>query len=236
MLRVLHEYQAGDHTQLLEETTRMRGEVGCRSAELYRSIGSAASFALATVWEDEPAYWRWWAGVVGGSYPNLFSLVSTGQPSEFYHQQGFQLADSVWAPADLDEGARKIFWPARGPVRIIIETAFEASEALRGGLLADVAETRREPGCVAYDWLENVELPGHLLLLELWSDQVIYDRHWAIRLSTAGFRGNPPPMVAPQRGALTAEFYRHQQFRHQYDRWMPDEVSLYATAVSWPAS
>ncbi len=247
MLRVLHEFD--DPTvlgPLADELAAIRDEPGCASAEAYASLVAGEDFSAATMlWETEAAYDAFWGRVLTGAYPTLAGLVTgdhLGDPqedptaTEFYRRERFAVRGGRWVPEDADESARRIFWPAAGPVRIIIQYAVERSDAMYAAIDTEVAETRREQGCLEYAWLENIDLPGHLLLLELWGDQVVYDRHDALRAATADFRG--PTLrtpTDPQRGPVSREFYRHQDFRHHYDRWLPVDPSAYAQAVFWPA-
>ena len=247
MLRVLHEFD--DPTvlgPLGAELASVRDEPGCASAEAYASLVAGEDFyALTMVWQDEAAYDAFWSRALAGSYPTLLGLVAGAAgddplddraATEFYRQEAFAVRGGRWVPEAADETARRIFWPAAGPVRIIIQYAVDGSDAMYAAIDAEVAETRREEGCLEYAWLENVELPDHLLLLELWADQVVYDRHDALRGATAEFRG--PTLrtpIEPTRGPVSREFYRHQEFRHHYDRWMPEDPAAYAQAVVWPA-
>lgn len=245
MLRVLHEFgEDADRQALLEETSRLREEPGCASAELYATLAAdETELALTMLWETEAAYDAFWARALAGGYPALVGPVTGTSDedetavTEFYRRSTFALREGVWVPEDSEESTRKIFWPAAGPVRIIIQNAVQASEAMYDRIRAEIAETRREEGCLEYAWYENVDLPGHLLLLELWADQVIYDRHWHLRGATAAYVGDTLRVPAePQRGPVAREFYRWQDFRHHYDRWLPAHPAAYATTVSWPAS
>jgi quinol monooxygenase YgiN len=247
VLRVLHEFAIPDPgaetsdtaADITAETARMRSEPGCVTAELYRMLEPAhvPDHALTSVWASEPDYWRFWEKVLKGSYPALNALLTDDEAAtEFYARSAFKLIDGVWGPEDL-VGERRIFWPARGPVRIIIETAVEATDAMYAKIAAEMAETRREDGCQTYGWYENVELKGHLLLLEVWADQVQYDRHWHLRLASAAFVGdNLRRPATPQRGLVSREFYRQQQFRHHYDRWLPSDPMAAATTIEFPAT
>ncbi|MEA5154923.1 putative quinol monooxygenase [Raineyella sp.] len=243
MLRVLHEFHhLTDPGPLRDETDRLRRAPGCASAELYASLDGSAFHALTMLWETEEAYDAFWRRALAGDYPVLTGLV-TGAASdgaattEFYRREVFALRDGVWEPERHGESHRAIHWPAAGAVRVIIQNTVQASAAMYERIAAEVAETRREDGCLLYHWCEAVDLPGHLLLVELWADQVIYDRHWALRGATAAFRGDTLRIPArPQRGPQTREFYRRQRFRHHYERWLPADSYACATTVSWPAS
>ncbi|QGF23552.1 antibiotic biosynthesis monooxygenase [Raineyella fluvialis] len=243
MLRVLHEFHdLADPAPLREETTLLRKAPGCASAELYGSLDESSFHVLTMLWETEEAYDAFWRRALAGDYPVLTGLVTGAAAdgsvgTEFYRREIYALREGVWEPERLGESHRAIRWPATGEVRVVIQNAVQASPAMYDRITAEVAETRREEGCVSYHWCENTELPGHLLLVEVWADQVVYDRHWALRLSTATFRGDPLRIPAtPQRGPQTREFYRRQQFRHHYERWLPADSYAYATTVAWPAS
>lgn len=247
MLRVLHEFD--DPTvlgPLGTELVAIRNEPGCATAEVYASLVAGEDFyALTMLWENEAAYDDFWKRALAGGHPVLVGLVTTAAAAdpqddrastEFYRQEPFAFRGGRWVPEADDEASRTIFWPAAGPVRIIIQYAVQGSDAMHAAIDAEVAETRREEGCLEYAWLENVELPDHLLLLELWADQVVYDRHDAMRAATAGFRG--PTLrtpTDPTRGPVSREFYRYQDFRHHYDRWQPEDPAAYAQAIIWPA-
>lgn len=246
-VRTLHTFdRAEDPDALRAETAALREVPGCSSAELYTSLSPEDEFhAFTTIWESEADFDAWWATVRTGASPEIFTLLATDDPadpdldragSEFYPRTPFALREGVWVPEAADENARTIFWPARGPVRVIIQNAVDASDAMYAKIRAEVVDTRREEGCLEYAWLENVELPGHLLLLEVWSDQIIYDRHWELRRRTAAFVGdNLRTPTTPKRGPISREFYRYHDFRHHYDRWLPADPSAHATAIIWPA-
>ncbi|SDB80575.1 Antibiotic biosynthesis monooxygenase [Raineyella antarctica] len=244
MLRVLHEFaDADDLAALRAVAEQLRQEPGCASAELYATLAEGEDrLALTMLWDDEAAYDEFWARALAGEHPALVTPLTGGTgpddiaSTEFYRRATFALRAGTWVPEHADEGTRKIFWPAGGPVRIIIQNAVHATEAMYDKIRAEIAETRREEGCLDYGWYEDVDLPGHLLLLELWADQVVYDRHWALRGATAAFVGDNLRVPAePQRGPVAREFYRWQDFRHHYDRWLPADPDAYATTVLWPA-
>lgn len=52
-------------------------------------------------------------------------------------------------------------------------------EALRATLLALIAPTRAEDGCVQYDLHESTDTPGHFLFFENWTSRAHLDRHLA---------------------------------------------------------
>lgn len=156
--------------------------------------------------------------------------------TEIYRQTPFALRQGRWVPEEEDESARRIFWPARGEVRIIIHSAVESTPQMYEQIAEEVPATRREDGALGYAWYENVDLPGHLLLLELWADQVRYDRHWQLRGATAAHVG-PSLRVPtqPQRGRVSREFYRRELFRAHYDRWLPADLDQASSTIDYPA-
>ncbi|MDO5700829.1 MAG: antibiotic biosynthesis monooxygenase [Bowdeniella nasicola] len=235
-LRILHEFSNLD---LLDDLTReaaaLRGEENCLSAEVYRAMGGEEHGALTLIWRDEVSYWALWDRVLTGAYPHLGSLARSGAISgEFYTRAPYRLSGGRWVPESDAETGRRIVWPARGAVRIIIQGAYETSADMADLTRLEVEETRREHGCLAYAWMANVELADHLMLVELWEDQEIYDHHWEIRTQTADFRGNSGRSPrTPERGLATREFYRHEAFTHLYDRWQPARVEDYSATVVW---
>lgn len=237
MLRVLHEFD-GPTDGLADEVAALRDQPGCVSAELYATLAPGeADQALTLLWASEEEYWALWDRMLAGAFPVLFGLVSLGRDSEFYLRTPFALRDGAWVPEASDDQARRIFWPARGQVRIIITNAVDATPAMYDKIRAEIVDTRREQGCQQYAWYENLDLPGHLLLLEVWADQVVYDRHWALRLATARFAGdNLRRPATPRRGPVSREFYRRQVFRSHYDRWLPADPSAHAVTIAFPAS
>lgn len=239
MLRVLHDITGPiDRDRLVSAAAELRTVAGCVSAEAYASMVGDEHVALTMVFEREADYWAAWS-TPARAYADLHDVLTddTSCVTEFYVVQNFGAAGGVWAPTDTDREARRIFWPARGEVRIAIQYAVAPNDEMRALVAPEVVETRREPGCLQYDWMENLELPEHLLLLEVWSDQVIYDRHAQMRVDTAAFRGDSKRKRAePARGLTSLEFYRRQEFRVQYDRWMPADADGYSASIHWPAS
>ena len=178
--------------------------------------------------------------MLAGGRPELRRLLAGSAPRagghEFCRCERFALVDGAWLPEAAAGRSRAVQWPARGEVRVLIQNAVQASEEMYAKIRDEIAETRREPGCLSYTWCENVELPGHLLLEEVWASQVIYDRHWALRLATADFLGdNLRTPATPQRGPLAREFYRRQCFTRLYNHWQPVDPDALATTIVWPA-
>ncbi len=101
----------------------------------------------------------------------------------------------------------------------------------------EVPETLRETGCEFYDWLRNVELADHLLLVELWADQEIYDMHNDLRMVTAEYRGpsHRQPVESTRGGGTSREFYRQHGYRPMYGRWQPIEDADQSIGVKWGA-
>lgn len=238
MLRVLHDFTGPVERDLLVRSAgALRSSVGCVSAEAYASVTGDEHVALTALFESEQDYWTVWDAAA--KVDDLRAVLDDPQRcvTEFYQRTDFAVADGIWAPVAADRAARRIFWPANGQVRIIIEYAVQPNDRMRALAVREIADTRHEPGCLQYDWLESLEVPEQLLLLEVWSDQVIYDRHSQKRVDTAAYRGDSLRKVAePKRGVASREFYRRQCFSPQYDRWLPADVAGYSASVHWPAT
>lgn len=236
MLRVLHEFP-GPVPGLADEVEALRAEPGIASAELYATLAAGEdAHALVLLCETEEHYWALWDRVLAGAHPT-YRAAATAHDAEFYARTPFALTGPAWVPEGADAATRRIFWPARGEVRIIITNAVQASAAMYDKVRTEIADTRREGGCRSYAWYESVVGDGHLLLLEVWADQVTYDRHWALRGATASFVGdNLRTPAPPSRGLASREFYRRQVFRSHYDRWLPADAAEHGTAIHYPAT
>ena len=140
--------------------------------------------------------------------------------TECYQQEQFTLTDNVWVPLDRPHPA--ISWPGRGAVSVIIHTACEENNNWRELTAAEIAETRREPGCEFYAWFENINAPCDLLLLETWATGQLYDVHWLGRVRSTVYRGNSGRTPTPRaREEVSREFYRRQEFQFHYGRLQP---------------
>ena len=77
--------------------------------------------------------------------------------------------------------------------------------ALKAGLTALVAPTRKDPGYIAYDLFESVESPGSFVLVEAWESRELLAAH----LDTPhlnGFKAAAPDLLAePMSVELYAE-------------------------------
>lgn len=232
-LRILHRFAhptgPGPDTRLASEAATLRGLDGCREAEAYRGLRDPEQVAVVQLWEDEGAYA---AHLVAGPTTLPVELAARDEArTEIYPQEYFAPVDGVWT-AESQQGERRIVWPARGAVRIVIQTCLADTAAERPALVANELETRREPGCSEFAWMSSVEVPGQVLLLETWASQRLYDEHWVLRRRT----GSAPARQRGERshGTDGAEFYRQQEFRLLYDRWLPAEPSTASTTVLWP--
>lgn len=234
-VRVIHRFPAGtaDVGSLISYAKQARDEPGCLESECYRGLAGEPVTALIELWEDESAYARSWGSAVRTGRADLLLGHGHRPESEFYPQQYFQPDNGAWVADGQARDAGRIFWPAAGPVRLAIQTAMPDVDAIAPGLQANAAETRREPGCVAFEWLRGAEFDHHALLLELWQSQAVYDAHWALRLKTSP-PGPPPPPAQRLHGTNGTEIYRHHLFTHLYDRWLPADPARWSAAVIWP--
>lgn len=83
------------------------------------------------------------------------------------------------------------------------------------------AECRAEPGALQYQVFRSIEQPNEFALLELWSDQETYDRHWAAQ------RAIPDRPVFPRAprssGRDGIEFYEQRYYTLVDGRWVPQD-------------
>ena len=236
-IRILHRLtlplSADD--RLTEEARLVRALPGCREAEAYRSLRDPHEVAVVQLWEEESAHDAYAADVADATTPSLVAELAARDEvrTEAYAHEYFSPVDGVWTAAS--QGAeRRIVWPARGPVRIIIQSCFADPEGEAPALLDNEQETLREAGCEEFAWMRGIEDTRHILLLERWTDQRLYDQHWVLRRRTAS--GGPARKRAERSlGTNGAEFYRHQEFRLLYGRWLPTDPEAYPTTVDWPA-
>ena len=241
-LRVLHRI-AADDDDLVAYAAGARSQDGCLEAEPYRPITGNGHALLVERWADESAFSRFWRGAPEGRPgPALLRAAvsaAAAAPSEIYVRRTFS-KQRGWADDALPDGS-VIAWPGRGPVRVLVVTSVVDPAAARAGFGTDEAATRREPGCQGYDWCRSLVDPHHFCLAELWESQPIYDAHWLLRLKVAEAaqaRGATPQRRVPgprSLGENGVEFYRHQPFRHHYDRWLPADVAAWSETVSWGA-
>ncbi|MBV7281911.1 putative quinol monooxygenase [Corynebacterium sp. TAE3-ERU30] len=239
MLRVLHEIadpaaHGIDPEALRTEIAHLREQLP--SAELYRSlVPGEPALAVSILVADETS----WSGVVRAreSYPTYHQLLRA-VGAEIYAAESFAVQNGQWVSEEtLTENSDSvIFWPGDAPVRIAIHNAVQDNPEMRALTATEIADTRREPGCESYCWYENVELKNHLLLLELWSDQQIYDLHWFGRMDTGDYRGDSGRQPGEMyRGQPSREFYRYHHFDYHYGRLLPRRAAHNSRTVRWSA-
>lgn len=237
-IRALHQVAvAGDDqlAKLMEVVTQVRAQPGCHQAEAYVSA-DGTSVVIVELWSDTVSHGRYWCTADSGN-PVLRALSQEQTTSEFYRHQDF-VPGTKWTPASDDPSVTKIEWPAAGPVRIIVSGSSDNVGAMVEAVAADTDRTRREAGCMQFDWFHGIEFPTQFMLLELWRDQAIYDAHWQLRVASGAGGANgggtaPPP--ARHRDPGDFEFYRHETFRRVDGRWAPTDILRRSQTVIWPA-
>ncbi|QPK79115.1 antibiotic biosynthesis monooxygenase [Corynebacterium lizhenjunii] len=229
MLRSIHSAQTAPEG-LLSDVRAIRQRAGIHQAEQYVSLVPGEYVTAVTLLaQDEHSFSTLIRELV--DYPAFRTLLETGS-TELYQQCTFEMHAGKWSPAGREGSV--IHWPAQGPVSILIQGAYGANEHMRALTIQEIVDTRREPGCEFYAWMENVELPNHLMLLERWTDQQIYDAHWLGRMATSDYRGDSGrSAVSPVRGVASREFYRQQPFEFHYGRLLPANVRHYSHTVTW---
>lgn len=235
-LRILHQFRApaSADDRLTAEAATTRGLPGCQEAEAYRGLSEPERVAMVQLWDDEDAYASYLTAVMAAELDSLpIELAGRDQAqTEAYPHTYFAPVDQVWTAQGQDV-SRRIVWPARGPVRIVIQSCFANTAAEAPELLDNERKTRREPGCTDYAWLHGIDDNRHILLLESWADQRLYDQHWILRCRT---RGTNSARQRAERayGTNGAEFYRQDELRWHYDRWLPTDDNAWSNTVAWP--
>jgi quinol monooxygenase YgiN len=81
------------------------------------------------------------------------------------------------------------------------------------------AQCRAEEGALQYQVFRSIEEPNQFALLELWSDQDTYDRHWAAQRAIPD---RPVFARAPRPdGRDGIEFYEQRYYTQVDGRWVP---------------
>ncbi|MFJ3673849.1 putative quinol monooxygenase [Streptomyces sp. NPDC090106] len=224
-----------DLTQQVSEL-RLLSEVA--EAEVYTSLDAPERVVVVQLWTDQQAYGTYWlSGDRDDKKDPLRRCAAEGDQdrtgSEFYLHQQFR-KDGMWLAESLHGSTPAISWPGRGAVRVFAQGALPDPVAARPALLANSVAALREPGCLQFEWFQGTEFAQDCLLLELWSDQQHYDRHWRLRMQT----GSSPasgPVADRGTGSSGMEFYRHEPFVHLYDRWLPADPNQWSDTVAWPS-
>lgn len=236
MIRVIHHTAdfegAVARKGLLEDIQLIRDRHGVLEAEAFQSLATTDDdLAVTLLLDSEENFSDLLRDLT--DYPSYSHLVINGE-NEMYVRRSYTLIDGAWAP---EVGATsRVVWPSAGPVSIYIHGAYEPNEWMHELTAKEISETRREPGCLYYTWFENLELENHLLLLELWQNQKLYDNHWFGRMKTTDYRGDSGRQSrTPLRGEAAREFYRQQRFEFHYGRMLPAAPSDYSETVIWTA-
>lgn len=236
-IRVLHQLDTKSPTDaVVSYAEQLRDTVGVEEAEAYAALDDG-HLALVETWKSQGGYSEHWARSIAHPAENwllgrIQNHAAEVRPSEFYMLEPF-LGGSAWTASALADSTPAIVWPARGGVRVVCQIGMTDSAELRSGLIADQELTRREPGCLQYQWFQSLDVKEYFLLLELWENQSIYDKHWQLRNKTGSASGEMP-IVERRRGTSGVEFYRHQPFVHLYDRWLPTDADAWSETVAWP--
>ena len=249
-LRVLHQLcrEMSDDADLLAHTAAARATPGCEEAECYRGCEHRENVTLIELWSDEFVYSDHWRALVKSGEAFKTILRSSAQRtfghdgSEFYWQQIYATTkDRVWTPPEDHERSSVVRWAGGGPVRIIGKSTRDHAPETLPPLVAYSEETRREPGCLQFEHFLSIEpgAEGDHVNLELWTNQVIYDRHFVLRgqstaagavLASGGRNVERPPRTL---GANGYEYYQCVRYTHLYDHWRPEDVDRWSETVRW---
>lgn len=248
-LRVLYQLcrRPGDHEDLLAHTGAARSSPGCEESECYRGFEFSENVTIVELWSDEFAYSDHWRKLVEDGTPWNTILRSSAERSyaqngcEFYWHQHYSTVQGVWIPPEDHERSSVLMWPGGAQVRIIGQSTRGQVQETLPQLVAYSEETRKEPGCLQFEHYQSIEpgAEGDTVNLELWTDQVIYDRHYSLRYKSmaagavraSGGRNMERPARAL--GANGFEFYQCVRFTHLYDHWRPEDVYRWSETVRW---
>jgi quinol monooxygenase YgiN len=248
-LRVLYQVcrDTNDVDDLLAHTEAARSTPGCEESECYRAFEHAENLCVIELWTDEWAYTAHWRELVQSGKAWDTILRSTADRTygrngtEFYWQQYYSNKDGVWTPPEDHERSSAVLWAGGGPVRIIGQATRGEIQETMPVLVAYSEETRREPGCLQFEHHGSIEpnAQNDSVNLELWTSQVIYDRHWALRRRSvaagAVLASGGRSTERPERrfGGNGYEYYQCVYYTHLYDHWRPEDVDRWSESVRW---
>ncbi len=239
-LRILHRLtlptSADTDERLAAEAAATRALPGCREAEAYRGLSPPDEVAVVQLWEDEDAHDAYAAAVAAGTCASL--PAEPGGPGRGRHRG---LPARVRRP-----GRRRLDrrLAGRGPTDRLARARGRADRdpvllrRRRRGGPGPARERGRDP---ARARLPGVRLaargrgpPAHPAAGVCGSPSGAYDQHWILRRRTGS--GGPARQRAERaHGSNGAEFYRRQEFRLLYGRWLPRDDDAWSTTVDWPA-
>lgn len=87
-----------------------------------------------------------------------------------------------------------------------IYTQIPRREEVRELMRATQARVREQPGCIAYDFAETLEEPGHFVVVQRWRDQAALDEHYR----SSAFAEYQTEIVAQQVRASELRLYSAQ--------------------------
>jgi quinol monooxygenase YgiN len=244
-MRVVYQLcrEIGDDKDLIAHAHAARSAAGCLESQGYRGFEFPENIAIIELWEDEFAYSAHWARLLESEEAFTTVLRSPGTRHlggdgfEFYPQQYFGNVEGTWTPRGRDK-VSAVRWAARLPVRIVGQHTRVITDEFVANLLAYVRETCREPGCFQFEHFRSIENDSDTCTLELWADQIIYDKHWKLRrasqsagarLASAGEFERPPRL----HGNDGYEYYQWVPYKHLYDHWAPEEYTQWSETVLW---
>lgn len=225
MIRALHRV-AGRATrsyELLSEYSALAA-VGGASIASYRS--SDGSDVLCELWPTEVEFAQFWQEQDRSDSPAV--ALAADALTEIYRHVPFGRPEWVWAPRGDEPSGPGVMWPNRRPVRIVYQFDDSAFPAIEDRPIT--RQTRLEPGCEEYEYLEGAG--SRHLLVEKWSNQTLYDRHWDLRVrtGTAGL-GTGEEVSTPADDQI--EFYPFETYQLLYGSWFPTDPSAASTSVRW---
>ena len=88
---------------------------------------------------------------------------------------------------------------AQNPLRIVARIVAKPDriEETRALLVSLIAPTRKEPGCLSYELLQNLADPADFTFVEKWESEAAFAAHLATEHLKAAFAKAPELVAAP---------------------------------------
>ena len=120
-------------------------------------------------------------------------------------------------------------------IRVVVSITAASVEAADELIRQRVEVCKRveaeEEGCLQYEVFRSVMRPERFTLMELWTSEAIYDKHW--RLSQE--RGSAKPAAPPAPGAprQTVEMYKQKLFQRVDGIWQAADAGERMETIRW---
>jgi quinol monooxygenase YgiN len=174
-------------TALGDLAANIAGADGALGFLALRETGRPTRFAMLGVWRDAPSHDRAATGMAAWQERMAPQLAA---PFDRRPSSGFEIAGDPGTPSPGDA------------IHILthVDVPPPAKDICIGLLHRLIAASRREPGVLRFDALQQESRPNHFTLVEIWRDRAAWERHLAAA-HTSAFRRELTPLL----GALYDE-------------------------------